>query len=242
VVLGDECLGADTAGIGCHRGGIGVGGRLLGAVSLAEGHQPGEHGDDESDADGNQLDAEPPVGAGGAFELVGFALLLAVPFGVAGVKEGALDRVEVGRGPVAPLDGLVEADAAVQLAVGPAHGLPGVGGGGEVAPDALPFDVVVQPAPQPGPRSGEGFVGELDDVLVADHEPGGDELLDNLLVLGVGGDGTAGYPGPHGLALGAGCHEPQQQVPHDGALVGGCLFVELFGGLGHGATDAARGR
>ena len=48
-----------------------------------------------------------------------------------------------------------EANAAVELAVGPAHGIPGVGGEGEVAEDALALDVVVQPGLQTGPGPGE---------------------------------------------------------------------------------------
>ena len=214
---------------------------LGGPVPLADGHDAHDHGDDESDTEGRELGPEPPVRSGGAVELVGLAFPLPVAFGPAGAEEGSLEGVEVGGRPVAPFDRLVQPDAAVELAVGPAHGVPRLGGGAEVPPGPLPFDVVVQPAAQPGPGAGECLVGQLHHALVAGHQPRGDELFDDLFALRVGGHEPAGDPGAHRLALGRGRHQAQQEVTEDGALLGRGALVELFGGLGDGAADAARG-
>ena len=70
--------------------------------------------------------------------------------------------------------------------------------------DPLALDVVVEPAAQPGPGTGEGLVGDLEDPVVAGDQPGLDEHLDQLVVLGVGGDQAPRHPGADGLALGAG--------------------------------------
>ena len=119
-----------------------------------------------------------------------------------GVEEAPFRRGEVGVGSSPPFERLGEATTAVELAVGSAHRVPGVGGDGEVAEDALALDIVVQPGLQPGPGPGQRFVGQLDGVVVAGHQPGVDEQLDELVVLGVGGDGAAGDAAAHWFALG----------------------------------------
>ena len=53
-----------------------------------------------------------------------------------------------------------------------------------MVPDPLALDVVVQPAAQPRPGPGERFVGDLEHPFVAGHQPGADQLLDQLLVGG----------------------------------------------------------
>jgi hypothetical protein len=214
---------------------------LGGPVPLADGHDADDQRDDQRDPEGRELGPEPAVGPGGALELVGLALALAVALGPAGAEERPLEGVEVGRRPVAPVDRLVQPDAAVELALRSAHGIPRLGGGAEVPPGPLPLDVVVQPVAQPGPGAGEGLVGQLDHVLVAGHQPGGDELFDDLLADGVGGHDPAGDPGADRFAVGAGRHQAQQEVAQHGALLGRRALVELFGGLGDRPADAAGG-
>ena len=98
-----------------------------------------------------------------------------------------------------------------------------------MAQDALAFDVVVQPRLQAGPGAGERFVGQLDGVVVAGHQPGADEQLDELLVLGVGGDGAPGDAAAHRFAFRGRGHQAQQQVAQQRPLGGGYLVVDLLG-------------
>ena len=149
--------------------------------------------------------------------------------------------VELGVGPVAPLEGLGEADAAVELAGGSAEGVPGVGGGGEVVEDPLALDVVLEPAAEPRPGAGERLVGDLDDAVVAGDQAGPDEPVDELVLVGVGDDLAAGDAGADGLALLSGGDQPQEQVVQRLALSGLEVAVQLLGGLGDGAADPAGG-
>ena len=129
--------------------------------------------------------------------------------------------VRSGRGSLAPVEGLGKAGTAVELAVGAAHRVPGVGGAGDVAQDALALDVLVEPALQAGPGPGERLVGELDDAVVAGDKPGADQQLDELVVGGVGRHGPAGHPAAHRLPVGARRDQAQQQVAYQRAPVGG---------------------
>ena len=117
--------------------------------------------------------------------------------------------------------------------------IPGVGGEGEVPQDALALDVVVQPGPQAGPRPGQRFVGQLDGLVVAGHEPGSDQELDEPFMLGVGGDGAAGDAAAHRFTVRGGGHQAQEQVAQQRSLFGGNLVIHLLGGLGDRATDPA---
>ena len=164
-VLDEQRLRADAAGVGDDGGAVGT-------VRLPAGEQTGDHGDDEQHRGTGEQGSQPAVLAGLlAQPLFGRRGLGSFPLG-AGVEEGPFGWGEVGVGTVLPVEGLGEADAAVELAVGPAHAVPGVGGEGEVAQDALTLDVVVQPGLQAGPGPGERFVGQLDGLVVAGHQPG----------------------------------------------------------------------
>ena len=66
-----------------------------------------------------------------------------------------------------------------------------------MAEDALAFDVVVQPPPQPRPRSGERLVGQLDVLVVGGDQPRPDQQFDQPLVLDVG---RKRYDGGRGCA------------------------------------------
>ena len=105
----------------------------------------------------------------------------------------------------------------------------------------LALDVVVQPAPQARPGPGECLVGELQDPVVAGDEPRCDQLLDEVVAVGVGGHHPAGDPAAHRFALGAGCHEPQDQVAQGVPLVDRDPGVQRLRRLGDGPVDAARG-
>ena len=145
-----------------------------------------------------------------------------------------------GWGPVAPLEGLGEADAAVQLAVRPVEVVPGVGGGREVVEDPLALDVVLEPAAEPRPGAGERLVRYLEDSVVAGDEPGLHEPVDELVLIGGGDDLSAGDAGADGLALLSGGDEPEEEVVQRLALSGLEVVVELLGGLGDRTPDPAR--
>ena len=178
----DERLGADSAGLGDVRLWRRRGRAWPNASS------PATMATTSSDATSpRQQRLEPAVGALGA----------GAPRGQPGVRPASRKSRSVGVRSApdccSPVERLGEADAAVQLAVGPAHRVPRVGGGGEVAEDALALDVVVEPALQARPGPGQRFVGELDGVVVAGHQPGGDEQLDEPLVVGVDRQGAPGH-------------------------------------------------
>ena len=164
-------------------------------VGLSHGEQPGDHRHDEQHGDTGEQRPQPSVLAG----------LLACSSSVARVsarsRSALVSRnvcsvgVRSGLRLVAPVESLGEPYPAVQLAVGPAHRVPGVGGDREVAQDPLALDVVVEPAAQAGPRPGECLVGQLDRSVVARHQPGRDEQLDQPLVFAIGGEQCAGVPG-----------------------------------------------
>ena len=109
--------------------------------------------------------------------------------------------VSVGGRAFLPVQGLGEATAAVELAVGAAEAVPGVGGDGEVVQDALAFEVVVEPAAQPRPGAGQRFVGELDDAVVAGDQPRGHQQVDHRVVVGAGDDRAAAAAGCGRLAV-----------------------------------------
>ena len=154
-----------------------------------------------------------------------------------GVEEGPLRHGEVGVGPGLPVERLQQADTAVELAVGPAHAVPRVGGEGHVAADAMAFDVVVQPRLQPRPGAGERFMGQLDRVVVAGDQPGSDEQFDELLVFRVGSNGAAGDAAAHRFAFRRGGHEAQEQVAQQRPLGRWYLVVHLLRRLGNRSSD-----
>ncbi len=196
---------------------------------------------DQEDRSRREQGAEPPVLAGLVERPVLGRTLLAVGERLAGVEEDALRRRQVRRRSLTPLEGVRQAPAAVQLALGAAHGVPGVGGATEVAQDSLALDVLVEPAPQAGPGPRQRLVGELDHTVVAGDEPGSYEQLDELIALGVGSHGSAGHPESERLPVGARCYQAQQQVAQQRPLLGGNLLVERLGRLGHRTADAAGG-
>ncbi len=149
--------------------------------------------------------------------------------------------LSVGVGAVAPLEGLGEADAAVELAGRPAEVVPGAGGRTEVVEDPLALDVVLEPAAEPRPGAGECLVRDLEDSVVAGDQPGLHEPVDELVLSGCGDDLSAGDAGADGLALLSGGDEPEEQVVQRLALSGLEVAVQLLGGLGDRAPDPAGG-
>ena len=208
-------------------------GRLVALVGdpmgLHEGEPTGDDGDGERRRGGNEQRSQPPVLASLlAYPLFGRFGFGSFPFGT-GVEEGPFGGVQVRLGPRLPVQGSGKAETAVELAVGPLHGVPGVGGEGEVAQDALAFDVVVQPVAEAGPGPGEGLVSQLDGGVVAGDEAGADQQLDELFVFGVGGDGAARDPAAHRFALRRGGDQAQEKVAEQRPLLVGHLAVDLFG-------------
>ena len=89
-----------------------------------------------------------------------------------------------------------------------------------MVPGSLALDVVVEPAAQPWPGAGEGFLGDLEHPFVAGHQPRADEHLDQLLVVPVRGDQAARGLGAHRFTTDARGDQPKYQVPQLAALVG----------------------
>ena len=128
------------------------------------------------------------------------------------------------------------------LAVGAAHRVPGVGGAGEVAQDALALDVLVEPAPQARPGPGERLVGELDDAVVAGDQPGADQQLDEAARgRRRSPPGGAGSRLRTGCPRGSGATSRSSRSRSSGRWSAGTCVVELLGRLGDGAPDAAGG-
>ena len=183
----------------------------VGPVSRAHGDQPGDQRQDQQDADTNERAAQAPVDPALLREPRFGRAYLARLEGDGRVEEGRFGLVQVWVGAVAPLGGAGETGAPVELALRAAHRVPGVCGTGQVPEDALPVDVVVEPAAQPGPNSDQRLVGDLDGVPVDAHQPCFDELLNEPLVLVIGGNLRARHPRPHRVAVLAGHHQAQQE-------------------------------
>ena len=164
----------------------------------------GDEGEDEEYGGAAEHDPEPADQPGLRTCSLGRAPLLGVGGRLGGGEELALGVGESGLRAGLPVQRSRQPDAAVELAVGASEGVPGVGRAAEVVPDPLALDVVVEPATQPRPGPGERLVGDLEDPLVAGHQPGADEHLDQLLVVPVGGDQPARHPGAHRFATDAG--------------------------------------
>ena len=169
------------------------------------------------------------------------AAVLGFGEGRAGVEELPFGRGQLGVRLSVPLQCLGEADASVQLAGWAAQGVPGLGGGGEVVQDPLAFDVVVQPAAEPGPRAGQRLVCDLDEAVVAGDQAGSDEPVDELVLGGMGDDLPARQPGADRFAFGAGEDEAEQEVVQGAPLVGVELAVKGLGGLRDRSADPAGG-
>ena len=108
--------------------------------------------------------------------------------------------------------------------------------------DPLAFDVVLEPAAEPGPGAGEGLVGDLDDAVVAGDQAGPHEPVDELVLVRVrwrpGGVGPGRAPArprcrvrrAGAAGRGAACAGPGSRSPYS-----------VLGGLGDGAADPAGG-
>ena len=142
----------------------------------------------------------------------------------------------------APLERPGQPDAAVELAVRSAQGLPGVRAGGQVVTDPLALDVVVEPPPKPGPLAGQRLVGQGDVAVVAGEQSRADEQLDQALLLGAGDDAVARDPDPRRLALGSGGHQPHQQVAKLVALLGRHAAVHRSRRTGRSSRGRLRSR
>ena len=80
---------------------------------------------------------------------------------------------------------------------------------GEVVEDLLAFEVVVEPAAEPGPGSCEGLVGQFHDAVVAGNQARTDQKVDELIRLRAGDDRSPRQRAAHGLTIGAGRDEAQ---------------------------------
>ena len=153
-------------------------------LALLPADQDGrQHGEYHEHRGAGDQGARPPPGV----LLLPRAPLGGEPVGVAGlgggVQEVGLGPAQVGLGLPPPLECLGEARAAVQLALGPAHGVPGVGRRRQVPQDPLPLDVLVEPGREARPGARQGLVRDLRRVLVGRDEARGDELLEDPFVV-----------------------------------------------------------
>ena len=224
-VVGRQGLGADVVGVdGCRCG--------VRPLVLAHGQHSGDDDRDDQNRNPSECAANPAPGASLPADALPGLTHLGVGESMRRVEEILLRRRQVGAATVPPLERLGQSDASVQLGVRTTHETPGVGRVGQMAEDALPVDVVVEPAPEARPRSGQGLVGQLDDTVVAGQEASIDEQLDQVLVVGVGGERAPGHRMRHGLAVGGGRHQAQQEVAEQRALFGRDPFVDGLGGSG----------
>ena len=127
----------------------------------------------------------------------------------------------------------------VQLAVRPAHAVPGVGSADEVQQEVLSLDVLRQPPTQARPHLDQRLVGDLDTVSVDAHQPRVDELFQEMGLLVVGGDLGEGHPGTDRAPVLGGDDQAQQELTQARPLRRVHRFVECFGGQCHGVPDAA---
>ena len=229
-VVGVERLGGRPAGIGDDGGAVG-------ALGLTKRQRPGAGGHDEQR--GNTDDEGPPhtfrarlpaaQPAAGVEELP-------LRGSQVGVRQPALDRVVTG---VLVHRGLGEAGAAVELALRTAHRIPRLRRGDEVAEDALPLDVVVEPAAQSRPDPHQRLVGDLDGLAIARHEALRHEHLDQPLVVRVDRQAAPRNAAAHRRAVAAVADEPQQQVLQQRPLFGRQPLVDRLGRLCDRTADAA---
>ena len=95
--------------------------------------------------------------------------------------------------------------------------------------ETKPFTVLVEPAAQPRPLPHQCLVGDLEAVVTGDDEAGAHEHVDDLAVVGVGHDRARIDPLPHGLAVGGGRHQSQEECLGQEPLVGWEPLVEPLG-------------
>ena len=157
------------------------------------------------------------------------------------VEERLLLLGEIGCRRRPPLQDGFEAGAAVQLGGRATERLPAVGGGGEVAQDAVTGGVLVEPRPQPRPRSGQRFVGELDGVLLGGDQPGADEQAEHPFAVGVAAERAGRDTRANRFTVGRRGDEAQQHRAQLWALLGGKALVEPVGGAGDGPADLPGG-
>ncbi len=216
---GGRLLGCD----GSHLGGRGACGGLLcevlRAVPLGQrpdrrrqsGHQRGGHA--------REQDSETAVVAPVPFEARRGLRLLAVSKGDRRVEELPVEARQLVLVIASPLDRGVEAAGAVELAVVAPSGLPLLGGTGEPTVQDHRLAVLVQPPAEPGPRTDERLVSDLDPVAVRRQQPGGDQLLDDRRRVRTRcGDLGVGDP-PAGVVGGLTRLDEQEQHAPGGALL-----------------------
>jgi hypothetical protein len=154
-------------------------GGVVGPVLLDDGDDPGNESHQQGPPDADEEAPQPPVLASLLPHplLEGAGLVLFVRD--AGLEERSLGVGEVGVGRGAPVERGLESGAAVQLAVGTAHGVPTDGGRGEMAQEALPFLVLVEPRAQPRPFPHQRFMGDFEPGVPGDEEAGAHEGVDD---------------------------------------------------------------
>ncbi len=234
--------------LGAGPAGFGAGSRLLGSdplltrlVGTAQGEEAGPERDDEQQRDARQGGPEPTVPA--SFprhpRLGGAALCFGE--GRGRFEEVGLGVVQVGGRAVAPLERAAEPGAPVQLAVGAAHRVPRLGGGGEVPEQSLAVHVAVEPVPQPGPHPDQRLVGDLHRVAVDAQQACLDQPLDQPPMRVIGRDLVPRHPGAHRFAVIRRHHQSQQQAPEPGPLGVVERVVEGLRRLRDGVLDPAGG-
>ena len=138
---------------------------------------------------------------------------------------------------VAPLERRFQPGAAIELGVRAAKRVPPIGCADEVTKHPLAGDVVVEPRPEAGPRSGQRLVGDLEGVALGGDQPGTHEETDDPITTRVAEDRAARHPAADRVTVEGGGDEPQQDRPQRVALVGGKAVIETVGRAGDGHAD-----
>ena len=156
------------------------------------------------------------------------------------VRKSLLGGGQRGLTVVLPVQRLGQAYARVQLAVRAAHLVPSVGGGGEVAEVRWPStSSSSQPRRRGQARASDSWASSTT-LVVAGDQAGADQPLDEIALI-PRPSASAAAAGTYRLTVGCSVRPAQQQVTQLRPLLGGNRLVQPFGGLRHGAADAAGG-
>ena len=167
----------------------------LGGSALLVGEHAGDEGGDEQDGDAGEGDGAAGGSDGPARRARSASSSRSLAAAATEASRNAASwSVRSGERRRPPLERGFEPCAAVQLAGRGGRGFPAFRGGGEVAQDALPGGILVEPRPQPWPRPGEGFVGQLDGVLLGGHQPGPDQQPEDVVAVAVTTERPGGHP------------------------------------------------
>ena len=154
-----------------------------------------------------------------------------------GIEELSLDRSQCGADRTPPVLGGRQSAAAIELAVGSSHRIPGGGRGAEVSHDPLTLDVIREPLFQPRPLACECFVRELHRLLIGREQPRVDQLIEDPCMGVVDRDPGALHPASYHRTVSGGLDETEEDVAQQPLAVRRERGEHLLRGLRDGTVD-----